>query len=197
MSSVRLSFKSYNYFNTFDSNNFKKIFSFRAPLRVYGGSDVTGSGWSSDQYTQKIHPEYLKDMGPQNREPHPEYDIGMIVLNTPIDWEEWGRVENRPEFNINTICLPKPEDGIAFDPNTPLDNREKNATFFGWGDIENNSLPRVLRRVDVSVKYEGLRQHYFNYKNPKTGNNPTREVRASHSFDLMSNEFFRATLAGV
>ena len=149
---------------------------------------MTGSGWSSDDFYWQIHPEYLRDRGPHNSEPHPDYDIGLIILNTPINWKEWGRVENRAEFKINTICLPKP-DGIPDDPNTPLNNEEKNATFFGWGLIENDQVATVLRRVDVKVKYSGHLKHYFDYKNPKTGNNPTRKVRASHSFDfdLISN----------
>ena len=105
------------------------------------GSDHTKRGWSTNDIVFHQHPRYAKHFDQS-------FDIGIITLNTPIDWDEHGQKEGEENLIITTICLPKPDN----DPNL-RDNPFKNATYFGWGRIRGLQFPRILQRADVFVKY--------------------------------------------
>ena len=86
----------------------------------------------------------------------------MVVLNTPINWEVWGRTSGSDLLLINTICLPLPEDESV--PGY-FDNPYKNATIFSWGKIWEHTYPHILQRGDVEVKYDEPRaRNFFQFK---------------------------------
>ena len=97
-------------------------------------------------YTRIQHPNY-------NNTDWIYYDIGIIRLHSPIDWE---RYEPGPEsvdtkhFIVNTVCLPQKED---IPSNTPTTRWEK-ASYYAFGTMEYRT-PRspFMQRGDVALKY--------------------------------------------
>ena len=80
------------------------------------------------------------------------YDLAIIDLHTPIDWDRYGRKEVSEHLLINTICLPKLET-IPFDD---FPKKFKDATIFGFGWIAKDRLTDVLQRGNLKVKYDDL-----------------------------------------
>ena len=103
---------------------------------------------------------------------HPNYssgsavfDIGFIVLKTPIDWEVHGWRKGEEEMYINTICLPKPEVFVPISDLIPNKNPYKNATLYGWGLMANEVKPYILQRGDFFVRYYTFEtKNYFEYR---------------------------------
>ena len=79
------------------------------------------------------HPKY-DDNRPDGVVSH--FDIGIIILDTPIEWKEFKptsgpELKNYRHFAVNTICLPQKED---IGPQTA--DRVESATFFWLGTHE-------------------------------------------------------------
>ena len=101
-----------------------------------------------DNFTRIQNPKYFTQSDWTN------YDIGIIRLHTPIDFEKYEPkpgTEDTKHFIVNTVCLPQKED---LPSQTVSWERWEKASYYGFGLMEYRT-PRspFMQRGDLALKY--------------------------------------------
>ena len=103
---------------------------------------------SPDNFTRIQHPFYF------TRSDWNNYDIGIIRLHTPVEWEQYEPQpgsEQAKHFIVNTVCLPQKRD---IPPKNPSDfDRWVKASYYAFG-LMSISVVRspFMQRGDLALK---------------------------------------------
>ena len=122
-------------------------------LMIYAGEDNNMTGILIKNFTFIQHPKYDVNK-PEGQLSH--FDIGIIILDTPIEWREFKRtpgpeLKNYRHFAVNTICLPQKED-----IGRQIWERREFATFYRWGLMNNSRDASRLQRGDITTRYQNI-----------------------------------------
>ena len=121
------------------------------------GTDRTGpiqSRFTSDLKFY-LHPKYMKGQDENGANIYDrDYDIAIIKLNKPIDWDLLGKSKDSDQLLINTICLPKLENFTYDNFGQVYPNPYREAKIYGWGHFQNFRNPDVLQRGDFLIRYD-------------------------------------------